>query len=140
MSYSASQKLFFSSPEFAIVGASTVKEKTGTRILQWYINHGKTVTPVHPKEASLEGINTVKSLSELPNPTKTSVSITTPPKITLSILQEGQKLGIPALWVQPGAEDEAVRQYITDNELSDKIILGGPCVLADGEGVLRSLL
>jgi len=140
MSYSATQKLFFSSPEFAVVGASTVKEKTGTRVLRWYLDRNKAVTPVHPKEPNLEGINTVKTLSKLPHPTKTSISIITPPKVTLSILKEGNELGIPAFWLQPGAEDEAVRQYVDENGLSSKVVLGGPCVLVDGDGVTRSLL
>ncbi|KAF8326545.1 NAD-P-binding protein [Cantharellus anzutake] len=140
MSYPTEQTLFFSSPEFAVVGASTVKEKYGTRVLKWYIDRNKTVTPVHPKEEVLEGINTVKTLSELPHPASTSVSIVTPPKVTLRLLEEGKKLGIPAFWLQPGAEDDAVRQYIEEGGLSSKVVLGGPCVLVDGDGVTRSLL
>lgn len=49
-------------------------------------------------------------------------------------------LNIPAVWIQPGAEDAAVIQYIEENGLSDKVVLGGPCVLVDGDAVTRSLL
>lgn len=61
-------------------------------------------------------------------------------QVTLSILKEGNELGIPAFWLQPGAEDAAVRQYVDENGLSSKVVLGGPCVLVDGDGVTRSLL
>lgn len=59
-------------------------------------------------------------------------------KITLGILEEAKALGIPALWLQPGAEDDAVKQYVNDN-LSDKVIFGGPCILVSGDRVIESL-
>lgn len=101
------------------------------------------------------------SLSDLPSPSSTSVSIITPPKvkihghmnienviyahfnrlqITLGLLDQAKALSIPALWLQPGAEDESVIAYIRDNGLSDKVIFGGPCILVEGDGIIRSLL
>ena len=72
MPFSQAQKSFLSSPvglyptlcghfvlnlphmqEFAVVGASTNKEKYGTKVLKWYINRNKTVTPIHPVRQSL---------------------------------------------------------------------------------------
>ena len=47
---------------------------------------------------------------------------------------------VPALWLQPGAEDGAVVSYIKENGLEDKVIYGGPCILVEGDGILRSLL
>ena len=49
-------------------------------------------------------------------------------------------MSVPALWLQPGAEDEAVISYIKDNGLSDKVIYGGPCILVEGDNVIKSLL
>lgn len=95
--------------------------------------------PVHPKEAELEGISTISSISELASPTKTSVSIITPPKVTLGVLETAKEIGTPALWLQPGAEDESVIQWIKDNMFEDKVIYGGPCILVEGDGV-RSML
>jgi predicted CoA-binding protein len=63
-----------------------------------------------------------------------------PLRITLSILKEAKSLEIPALWLQPGTDDDAVRSYITEEGLTDKVLLGGPCVLVDGEHIIRSLL
>ncbi|KIO32597.1 hypothetical protein M407DRAFT_241311 [Tulasnella calospora MUT 4182] len=132
------QRLFLSSPKYAVVGASKDPSKYGTRVLKWYIACKKDVTPIHHKESSLEEIPTLKTLKDLPSPTTASVSIITPPKVTLGILQEAKALGVPALWLQPGAEDDEVRQYVNDN-LSDRVILGGPCILVSGDKILESL-
>ena len=42
---------------------------------------------------------------------------------------------MPALWLQPGAEDDAVKSYIHTNGLDDRVIYGGPCILVEGDGI-----
>ncbi|TFY71626.1 hypothetical protein EVG20_g1374 [Dentipellis fragilis] len=133
-------KLFLSSPRFAVVGASKDQNKFGTKVLKWYQVRDKTVTPVHPKESELEGLATVKTLADLESPAQTSVSIITPPKVTLGLLEQAKALDVPALWLQPGAEDESVISYIRENGLEDKVIYGGPCILVLGDGIIKSLL
>ena len=61
-------------------------------------------------------------------------------QITLGILEKAKELNVPALWLQPGAEDDAVVSYIKENGLEDKVIYGGPCILVEGDGILRSIL
>ncbi|KAF7790054.1 hypothetical protein EIP86_001003 [Pleurotus ostreatoroseus] len=120
------RKLFLSSPKYAVVGASKVQSKFGTKVTS------------SAKEEELEGIRTVHQLSDLPSPTETSVSIITPPTVTLGILEQAKALSIPALWLQPGAEDEAVRKYVNDNGLGEKVVYG--CILVEGDGVIKSML
>jgi len=135
------KRSFLSATRFAVVGASKDQSKFGTRVLKWYQARAFDVTPVHPKEGELEGVKTVNALSELPGPfDETSVSIITPPKVTLGILESAKELGIRALWLQPGAEDEAVIDYVNSSGLSDRVILGGPCVLVEGDDVIRELV
>ncbi|EIM82844.1 NAD-P-binding protein [Stereum hirsutum FP-91666 SS1] len=134
------QKLFLSSPRYAVVGASKDTTKFGTKVLKWYQARSKPVTPVHPKETELEGISTVRTLSDLQSPEETSVSIITNPKITLGLLEQAKSLSIPALWLQPGAEDEAVIKFIKDNGMEDRVIYGGPCILVSGDDIMKSLL
>ncbi|PFH53951.1 hypothetical protein AMATHDRAFT_72972 [Amanita thiersii Skay4041] len=136
----ALQKTFLSSPFFAVVGASKDPSKFGTKVLDWYKARNYDVTPVHPKESELEAIQTVKSITDLSSPKETSVSIITPPKVTLSILEQAKQLSIPALWLQPGAEDSAVVEFIKANNLSGRVIYGGPCILVEGDGIVKSLL
>ncbi|KAG1827822.1 CoA-binding protein [Suillus variegatus] len=134
------QKLFLSFPHYAVVGASTDRSKFGTKVLQWYIQRNRPVTPVHPSNDELEGIKTIRSLTDLPNPTETSVSIITPAKITINLLKQIEELSIPAVWCQPGATDVACVQYIKDNGMSDRVLFEGECILRDGDGALQSML
>ncbi|KAH9055061.1 NAD(P)-binding protein [Lactarius vividus] len=134
------QKYFLSSSRYAVVGASKDQSKFGTKVLRWYLARNLSVVPVHPKESELEGVATVSSLTDLPAPAETSVSIITNAKVTLDLLQQALKLNIPALWLQPGAEDDDVKNFIRVNGLEDKVLYGGPCILVEGDGVRKSLL
>ncbi|CAE6529118.1 unnamed protein product [Rhizoctonia solani] len=134
------QTLFFKSAQFAVAGASKDQTKYGTKVLKWYQAREMKVTPVHPKEPELEGVKAVTNLTGLESPSRTSVSIVTPPKVTLALLKEGKELGVPAFWLQPGAEDEEVLKYVTKEGLTDRVVFGGPCVLVSGDDILKSLL
>ncbi|KAF9527336.1 NAD-P-binding protein [Crepidotus variabilis] len=139
MAITQTEKTFLSSPHFAVVGASKDQSKIGTKVLQWYQHRKLDVTPVHPKEKELESLQTVTSVAELSSPTKTSISVITPPKVTLSVLKAAKELSVPAIWIQPGAEDDAVVEYIKDNGLSDSVIYGGSCILVQGDKIRSSL-
>lgn len=108
------------------------------------------------KETHLEGFATIPSVAELRAPSETSISIITPPKVpcfpslscatclisiqvTLSILQAALPLGVPAVWIQPGAADESVVEWVKENGMEDRVIYGGPCILVEGDGI-RSML
>ena len=60
-------------------------------------------------------------------------------QVTLGILESAKQLGIRALWLQPGAEDEAVIKFVKEAGLGDKVILGGPCILVEGDGIIKGL-
>ena len=60
-------------------------------------------------------------------------------KVTLGILESAKELNVPTIWLQPGAEDEAVRNYIETSGLSNRVIFGGPCLWRDGDGILKAL-
>lgn len=61
-------------------------------------------------------------------------------QVTLGVLEQAKALNVPALWLQPGAEDENVVRYINENGLAEKVIYGGPCILVEGDDIIRSLL
>ncbi|KAI0204816.1 CoA binding domain-containing protein [Astrocystis sublimbata] len=152
MTTEASVRGFFSSPQFAVVGASTNPAKFGHKVLVWYQAHELAVTPINPASATIATsygeAATVKSISELPDPTKTSVSIITPPPVTLAALKEAKRVGVPAVWLQPGTFNDEVLAFAygkdTDGYTGDVVAgdggVGGEgwCVLVDGEKGLRS--
>lgn len=134
------QTRFLSFPKYAVVGASTDPSKWGTKILQWYIARSRTVIPVHPKADVLEGIHTVCSVADLPSPTEIALSIVTPPKVTLEVLKQARKVGVPAIWIQPGASDAACVNFINENGMDDHVLWQGECLWRDGDGVVQALL
>ncbi|PSR76623.1 CoA binding domain-containing protein [Coniella lustricola] len=167
MSTEASLKTFFSSKYFAVVGASSNTAKFGHKIFAWYIHHSIPAIPINPtashitvpssssssSSSSSQQIPTIPSLSALANPRETSVSIITPPPVTLRVLQEAKQLGIPAVFLQPGTFDDEVLAYarrgegdLVESEVDGlgfkSVVAGfgggtrggeGWCVLVDGE-------
>ncbi|KAL8792719.1 MAG: hypothetical protein Q9195_004694 [Heterodermia aff. obscurata] len=103
-------RTFFASPLFAVAGASQSPHKFGHKLLAWYHSRSLPVQPITPSTptitiASTE-YTTIASPRELPHPTQTSLSIVTPPKVTIGVLREAKEAGVPAVWLQPGSFDE----------------------------------
>lgn len=120
-------------------------------MLAWYSLHQLPVTPINPVTPSINvagtQLATIPSLSQLPDPSKTAVSIITPPHVTLEILKEAQQLGVPAVWLQPGTWDDAVIKYARGGDgYTGQVVAGGGghghsgwCVLVDGEQGLQAV-
>lgn len=119
-------ELFLQSSAFAVIGASSNREKYGNKVLRCYLQHHKTVYPVNPREEIIEGISVVHSVKELPEEVN-SISIITAPQITENIVSEAIKKGIKNIWMQPGAESELAIQKCLAHDIN--IIAGGPCIL-----------
>lgn len=102
------------------------------------------VTPSRPIiNVSSTEYATVPSPSALPSPKETSLSINTPPSITLNILREAKEAGIPAVGLQPGTFDDEILEFAKQEFVAG---IGGDggmggegwCVLVDGDEALRS--
>ncbi|CAI7645773.1 unnamed protein product [Penicillium glandicola] len=143
----AEVRRFFSSPRFAVAGASNDAHKFGYKILAWYHQHSLPVTPLNPRAAQItlpsRAYDTVPSPSGLPSPTQTSLSVVTPPPVTLKVLEEAHLVGIPAVWLQPGTFNDEVLKYAHGH--FEAVIAGdgghggeGWCVLVDGDEGLEA--
>ncbi|KAJ3268589.1 hypothetical protein HDV01_002549 [Terramyces sp. JEL0728] len=87
------------------VGASADPSKFGNKVLLFYKQNSQLpIYPVNPKSDSIEGFKAIKHLKELSDPQHTSVSVITPPAITLSVLKTAAELGVKNIWLQPGSE------------------------------------
>ncbi|KAG6209225.1 hypothetical protein E4U50_003065 [Claviceps purpurea] len=151
MATETAARTFFASPFFAVVGASSNPAKFGHKgalFHAWYLHHGLNVTPVNPGSAAVtvsgQDHRTVPDLSSLPNPKETSVSIITAPPVTLKVLEEARKLGIPAVWLQPGTFDDEVLERALEQDAFKSVVYGrggrgheGWCVLVDGEKAMK---
>jgi predicted CoA-binding protein len=119
-------KQFFSSPSFAVIGASANRNKYGNKVLRCYLQHHKTVYPVNPHEQAIEGVQCISQLQFLPQEVK-SISIITQPAITEQIVEQAHIKGIKNIWMQPGAESRLSIQK--GKQFGMNIIAGGPCLL-----------
>jgi len=146
----AAARQFFASQTFAVAGASSQTQKFGHKIFAWYLNHDLPVTPLNPSCHAVtvrqKEYDTVPSISKLPAPPETALSIITPPPVTAQLLKEAKEAGIRAVWLQPGT--------FTDKELQfamkafpgaavggmSKGTRGGEgwCVLVDGEAAMQA--
>jgi len=117
---------FFASPVFAVVGASTNRDKYGNKVLRCFQQNERTVIPVHPKEKQIEAVDCVASVAALPADVQ-SISVITPPQITEKVVAQAAAKGIKNIWMQPGAESPAAVQYCEEQGLN--VIADGSCVL-----------
>ena len=117
---------FMSSGPYAVVGASSDRDKYGNKVLRAYQQHGQEVYPINPRAEEIEGLKAYPSLASVPVRLR-AVSIITPPKITEQVVKEAAAAGVKFVWMQPGAESpEAVR---IAEDLGLEVIAGGPCYL-----------
>jgi len=155
-------KLFFSSPRFAVAGASSDSSKYGHKgptlihclyllinelvVFAWYLTHSLPVTPLNPRAPSVNVLSkdydTTSSPSQLPSPSEYSLSVITPPAVTKQLLKEAKEAGIPAVWLQPGSFDDEALKF-AQREFKAAIAGEGGnggegwCVLVDGEDGLK---
>jgi len=148
----ASLKTFFSTPRFAVVGASSDPAKFGNKVFAWYLAHSLPATPINPRAPTVSvgatSYATVAGPAALESPRETALSVITPPAATLKVLREAREAGVPAVWLQPGSYDDEVMAYARKE--FEAAIGGfeseggrstngeeGWCVLVDGEDGLE---
>jgi predicted CoA-binding protein len=117
---------FFESDAFGVVGASANREKFGNKVLRVYLQHGKKVIPVNPRETEIEGIPCVAGIQDLPPGVK-SISVITPPQVTDQVVDMAIAKGIANIWIQPGAESPAAVEKCRKNNIN--VIADGSCIL-----------
>ncbi len=118
---------FLSAGPWAVVGASTDRDKYGNKVLRCYVQNDKVpVYPINPKADEVEGLPAFADLDALPEAVR-GISIITPPRVTEAVVEKAASLGIRHLWMQPGAESDAA--VARAEELGLSLVAGGPCLL-----------
>jgi predicted CoA-binding protein len=91
----------------AIIGASNAPEKYGNKAVRAYLRRGWTVYPVNPNERQVEGLAAYPSITDIPGPVERA-SLYLPPEIGIGVLEGVKAKGVKELYVNPGAESEAL--------------------------------
>ncbi len=117
---------FLASEAFAVAGASTNREKYGNKVLRCYQQHDRKVIPINPRATTIEGLDCLASVADLPAEVQ-SLSIITPPKITEQVVEQAILRGIKNIWMQPGAQSPLAVSRC--EEVGINIIADGSCLL-----------
>ena len=89
----------------AVVGASSNRSKFGNKALRAFQAEGYTVVPVNPNETEVEGLQTYRTVLDVPHPIDMA-TVYVPPDIGITLLGEFEAKQIPEIWVNPGAESD----------------------------------
>ena len=91
----------------AIIGASADRNKFSNKAVRAFARQGYTVVPIHPKETEVEGWKAYPSVLDVPGPIDVA-SIYLPPAIGERVIEEVARKGIVEVWINPGAESDAL--------------------------------
>jgi len=91
----------------AVIGASSNRNKFGNRALRAYRRQGFTVLAINPHETEVEGLRTFPSVLDVPGPIDIA-TVYVPPHIGLRVIEQIAQKGIPEVWLNPGADGDAV--------------------------------
>jgi predicted CoA-binding protein len=108
---------FFSSPAYAVVGASESSEKYGNIVYRYLKDKKFPVYPVNPYHTEVEGNKCYANVSELPDDVK-SVVIVVPPEETDQVVVQCKAKGITAVWMQPGAESFEAIEHANEHNIA----------------------
>jgi len=91
----------------AVIGASSDRKKFGNRAVRAFRHQGYTVVPINPHAAEVEGLKAYASVLDVPGPIDMA-TLYVPPAIGESLLDEIARKQIAEVWVNPGAESDAL--------------------------------
>ena len=106
-------------PVWAVVGATDNPQKFGCKIYKFMKAAGYEVFPVNPGVKTLDGAPCYASLAELPKKPD-AIDVVVPPRVGEQVLRDAAKAGIRHVWLQPGAESEAL--IVLGEQLGLKVI------------------
>jgi len=89
----------------AVAGVSQDENKYGFRIFRDLLADGCTVYAVNPKGGNVLGQPVYKTLAELPATPEMVITVVAP-AATQEIVRECIRLGVKAIWMQPGSEND----------------------------------
>jgi len=108
-----SERLLRPDPLIAIVGATDAPGKYGGIIYRDMKAKGYRVVGINPQRPTVDGDPAYASLTDLVE-APDIVNIVVPPQRTMRVLEQAALIEDVAVWIQPGAADDAVRARVDE--------------------------
>ncbi len=103
--------------KIALVGASNDKSKFGYKIYKDLISKGYDVTPVNPKEITIDEVKSIQNV-ELMEAKPDIIDFVVPPKIALEEVERLVNNGYDNFWFQPGSESDELIEFLKSTKLN----------------------
>jgi uncharacterized protein len=100
----------------AVIGASNRRSKFGNKAVRAFQAEGYHVVPIHPREAEVEGLRAYASVLDVPEPIDMA-TLYVPASVGERLLAEFEQKQIPEIWLNPGAESEALLEEARRRQL-----------------------
>ena len=91
----------------AVIGASSDRRKFGNKAFRAFQAEGYRVVPINPNESSIEGVATYPTVMDVPEKIDMA-TVYVPPEIGITLLEGFERKQIPEIWINPGAESDAL--------------------------------
>lgn len=91
----------------AIIGASSNRAKFGNKALRAFEKQGFRVVAINPNEREVEGHQTYASVLDYPDAIDMA-TVYVPGVVGVRVMDDLAKKGVPEVWLNPGADDDAV--------------------------------
>ncbi len=116
---------FVSQPALALVGASRSGKKFGNYACRELLKKGYRVYPIHPSAESIEGVQSYRHFSDLPEHVE-AVLVIVPPAKAGDVVREAAHAGIHRVWLQQGASSPDVLAVCREVGVE---AIAGECIL-----------
>lgn len=101
---------------WAVVGATTKKNRFGYKIVKKLNENDYNVFPVNPKIEECDGLKCYPDLSSIEAQIDV-VDMVVNPKHGINVMEEINKLGIKYVWLQPGTRSQEIRDFAAENNI-----------------------
>ncbi len=91
----------------AIIGASANRAKFGNKALRAFEKQGFRVVAINPNEDEVEGHKTYASVNDFPENIDMA-TVYVPGDVGVRVMDDLARKGVPEVWLNPGADDDAV--------------------------------
>jgi predicted CoA-binding protein len=132
---------FLAQRHLAFVGASRDPKQFGNAVYRHLRDGGRTLYPVHPEAAAIEGDNAFARVTDVPDPVD-GIVVMVKPDAAAQVVREAIQRGVPRVWLHRGVGTGAVSERAVElcREAGVAVVDGAcPLMFAEPVGAFHKL-